>query len=112
MRGSNATIEKHKRIDFSERDKTESYSSSRCRPLTNTAEKALKQIETSRYRTVIKDHVTELREFGLAFLAPYCAVVGRLLERDCGDNWNIQEVYSADKDEARRAEMYKAVPGC
>ena len=69
-------------------------------------------IETSRYRTVVKDHVTELREFGLAFLGPYCAVVGRLLERDRGDNWNIQEVYSADKDEARRAEMYKAVPGC
>lgn len=66
-------------------------------------------IETSRYRTVAKDHVTELREFGLAFLGPYCAVVGRLLERDRGDNW---KVHSADKDEARRAEMYKAVPGC
>ena len=61
---------------------------------------------------MIKDHVTELREFSLALLGSYCAVVVRLLERDRGGNWKIQEVCGADKDEARRAEMYKAVPGC
>ena len=28
----------------------------------------------------MKDHVTKLHEYGLAFLGPYCAVVGRSLE--------------------------------
>ena len=107
MRGSNATIEEHKPIDFSERNKTKGYSESRCRPLTNTAEKVLKQIETSRYRTAIKDYVTELREFSLALLGLYCAVVVRLLERDRGGNWKIQEVCGTDKDEPMRHDVLK-----
>ena len=108
MGGNNATIQ---RIIFS-KDKAEGYGESQCRRLTKIAEKALKQIETKRYRTVIKDQVTELREFGLAFLGPYCAVVGHLLGRDRGGKWKIREVYATDQDEARRAEMYKVVPSC
>ena len=109
MGGNNATIQEHKRIRFLKKDKAEGYGESQCRRLTKIAEEALIQIETKRYRTMIRDHVTELWEFSLAFLGPYCAVVGHLLRRKHGGKWEIHEVYTADQDEARRAEMYKGL---
>jgi hypothetical protein len=58
------------------------------------------------YCSSMKDHVTKLHEYGLAFLGPYCAVVGRLLERKQGGAWAITDTYGPTKDEERRKSLY------
>jgi hypothetical protein len=112
MGGNHAIIQEHKHIKFSKKDKTEGYGESQRKQLTKIAEKALTQIETKHYCTMIRDHVTELCKLGLAFLGPYCAVEGHLLRRDHGGQWTIWKVYTTEQDEARRAEMYRMAPSC
>jgi hypothetical protein len=52
-------------------------------------------------------HVIKLREYGIAFLGPYCAVTGRLLERKPGEEWVVKENYTSKMDEKRRFELYR-----
>lgn len=54
----------------------------------------------------MRDHVTKLREYGLAFLGPYCAILERSLERKQGGVWLITDRYGAGKDEERRKLLY------
>ena len=58
------------------------------------------------YRASMKDHVTKLHEYGLAFLGPYCAIVGRSLERQQGGSWVITNTYDSIKDEESRQLLY------
>ena len=52
--------------------------------------------------------VTELREYGIAFLGPYCVVTGRLLEQKPGEGWIVKEIYTSKMDEKQRLEFYRA----
>ena len=47
-----------------------------------------------------------LREYGLAFLGPYCAIVARSLERKQGGAWVTTDTYGAVKDEERCKLLY------
>ena len=67
---------------------------------------ALRQLETRQYRASMKDHVTKLYEYGLAFLGKYCAVVGRSLQRERGGVWVITGTYDSIADEKRRKSLY------
>jgi hypothetical protein len=73
---------------------------------TKNAEEALVQLETRQYRASMKDHVTKLHEYSLTFLGPYCAVLGRSLERKQGGAWVITYTYGSVKDEERRKSLY------
>lgn len=75
-------LQEYKRVKMSEKDKNEGYSDSQCKRLTKMSEEALRQLETKGHRASMKDHVIKLHEYGLAFLGPYCAIVGQSLERE------------------------------
>jgi len=102
----NGVITKYKRISLTKKDKKYGYGDSQCRRLTKAADDALSQVETRFYRAHMWPHVTKVFEYGIAFLGPYCAVAGRLLERKLGEGWVITEMYDSKADEERRAEMY------
>lgn len=110
-KGEYAVIQEHRRIELLEQDKQRLYGESQCKRLTRMANEALEQIQNRRHRNLIRNHVTELREFGIAFLGPYCAVVGNVLTRKCGGEWTVHDSYTARQDEARRAKMYSLTPG-
>jgi hypothetical protein len=99
-------LHEHKREPFTPQDKKEGYSDLQCKRLTKKAEEALVQLETRQYRASMRDHVTKLHEYGLAFLGPYCAIVGRSLERKQGGGWVITDTYESVKDEERRKLLY------
>jgi hypothetical protein len=101
-----AVIHEYKQVKPWKKDNKERYGQSTCRQITQHARDALIQINTKRYRSAIRDDVTELREFGIAFLGQYCAVEGRLLRRERGGAWVVEEEYTAEQDEARRAKDY------
>ena len=50
--------------------------------------------------------MTELCEYGIAFLGPYCAVVARSLKRDRGGQWVYEKEYTSAEDEIRHGNMY------
>jgi hypothetical protein len=106
MGDNTGVIHEHKREPFTLQDKQEGYSSSQHQRLTKKAEEALVQLEARQYRASMRDHVTKLREYGLAFLGPYCAIVGRSLERKQGGTWVITDTYGAVEDEERRKLLY------
>jgi PD-(D/E)XK nuclease superfamily len=101
-------LQEYKRIELTKKDKRDGYGDSQGRRLTKHADDALKQIETRWYRARMLPTVTELREYGIAFLGPYCAVTGRLLERKPGEGWIVKEIYTSKMDEKRRLEFYRA----
>jgi len=72
------------------------------------AAEALEQLEMKQYRASMRDRVTKLRECGLAFLGPYCAISGRSLERGPDGQWVIVNSYDADQDEKRRDSLYRS----
>jgi hypothetical protein len=106
MGDDTGVLHEHKREPFMPQDKMEGYSHSQCKRLTKKAEEALMQLETKQYRASMRDHVTKLREYGLAFLGPYCAIVARSLERKQGGAWVITDTYGAVQDEERRKLLY------
>ncbi|KAI0048118.1 hypothetical protein FA95DRAFT_1125949 [Auriscalpium vulgare] len=60
---------------------------------------------------MIASHVTELREFGIALMGDYCAVVGHILVRQSkGREWVTKTACSAATDESRREMMYATTP--
>jgi len=85
-------IQEYKRIKLTKKDKRDGYGDSQGRRLTKHADDVLKQIETRLYRARMLPTVTELREYGIAFLGPYCAITGRLLERKRGEGWIVKEI--------------------
>jgi len=106
MGDDTGVLHEHKREPLKPRDKQEGYSDSQRKRLTKKAEEALVQLETRQYHASMKDHVTKLHEYGLAFLGPYCAVVGRSLERKQGGAWVITNIYGSIDDEERRELLY------
>ena len=70
------------------------------------AEEALVQLETRQYHASMRDHVMKLHEYGLAFLGPYCTIVGRSLERKQGGGSVIMDTYDSVKDEELRKLLY------
>ena len=44
----------------------------------------------------MRDRVTELREYGMVFLGPYCVVEGCLLKRKPGGQWEVKELYTTN----------------
>jgi hypothetical protein len=105
MGDNTGVIHEHKREPFKQQDREEGYSASQRNRLTRKAEEALAQLETRQYRASMKDHVTKIHEYGLAFLGPYCAVVGRSLERRQG-GWVTTVTYDSVEDEERRELLY------
>ena len=101
-------LHEYKREMLSDKDKKEGYGDAQKKRLTKMAEEALAQLETRGYRALMRDHVTNLREYGFAFLGPYCAVVGRSLKREPGGQWMIRKTYDSTQDEKRRAQMYRS----
>ena len=67
--------------------------------LMKTAEEAQVQFEMRQYRALMRDHITKLHEYGMAFLGPYCVIVGCSLERKQGSAWS--QTHGTGKDEAR-----------
>jgi hypothetical protein len=61
-------IQEYKRIRLTKMDKKGVYSTSQELRLTKMADEALDQIEKKRYRNAVWDHVTELHEYGVAFI--------------------------------------------
>jgi len=55
----------------------------------------------------MRDRVTELREYGMVFLGPYCAVEGCLLKRKPGGQWEVKELYTTNL----RHGLYGVAPG-
>jgi len=106
----NGVIKEYKRISPTKKDKKDGYGDSQCRRLTKEADNALNQVETRSYRNYVQPHVTKVFEYGIAFLGPYCAVAGRLLERKPGERWLITETYDSKADEERRSKMYSIRP--
>jgi len=106
MNDKSAVIQEYKRIPLSMKDKKEGYVDSKRKRLTKHADDALSQVETRFYRGGLGDHVTELCEYGIAFLGPYCAVVARSLKRDRGGQWVYGKEYTSAEDEIRRRNMY------
>ena len=66
---------------------------------------ALDQCDTRHYRADMPEGVNTIVECGIAFLGPYCAVEGRLLERQNG-KWITRTQYSVSADEDRRKDTY------
>ena len=106
MGDNTGVIHEHKWEPIKPQDKKEGYSDSQRELLTKKAEEALVQLETRQYRASMEDHVMKLHEYGLAFLGPYCAVVGRSLERKPGGAWVITGTYDSIEDEKRRKKLY------
>lgn len=106
MGDDTGVLQEHKRMKLSKKDKKEGYGDSQRKGLTKMAAKALTQLETKGYRALMRGHVMKLREYGLAFLGPYCAIVGRSLERERGGPWVVTATYDADEDEKRRDLLY------
>jgi hypothetical protein len=103
-----AVIHEYKNNKWVTADKKASHPSN-VQLLTKSSEEALNQIQTKQYRNILNDKpiVTELHEYGIAFMGTCCAVVGRTLSRKGpGDMWKIEKSYNGDKDEASRAQMY------
>jgi hypothetical protein len=100
-------IQEYQRIELTKKDKRDGYGDSQGRRLTKHTDDALKQIETRLYRARMLPTVTELCEYGIAFLGPYCAVTGRLLERKHGEGWMVKEIHTSKMDEKRRLECYR-----
>jgi hypothetical protein len=100
------------RMELTKKDKTDGYGDSQRRRLTNIADKALSQVEKKLYRAQMQPHVTNFREYGIAFLGSYCAVatIGRSLERKPGEAWvvAVQDNYTSAMYEKRRSEWYHA----
>jgi hypothetical protein len=107
-RGDEAAIQEHKRMALSEKDKRSGYGDPQRERLTKEAEKGLTQIEVKGYRARLPDQVTKLREFGIAFLGPYCAIVGRSFKRKAGGQWKIRKTYIAERNERHRGQLYTA----
>jgi hypothetical protein len=105
MGDNTGVIHEYKREPFTPKDKEGGYGDSQRKRLTKSAKKALVQLEKKGYRASIKDHVTKLHEYGMGFLGPYCAVVGRTLERK-GGTWVITDTYGSVEDEERRKLLY------
>lgn len=99
-------IQEFKRIRFLKRDREAGYGDSQRNRLTTKAEEALRQLETRHYRAAMKDHVKKVHEYGVAFLGPFCAIVGRSLERKQDGGWVITNTYDAVRDEERRTSLY------
>ena len=99
-------LHEHNRVPLKDQDKKGGYGDSQRQRLTKKAEEALVQLETRQYRASMKDHVTKLHEYGLAFLGPYCAVVGRSLERKQEGPWKTKNTYGFVEDEERRKLLY------
>ena len=95
MGDETGVLHEHKQEVFMPQDKREGYGDSQRTRLTKKAEEALVQLESRQYRASMKDHVTKLREYGLAFPGPSCAVIGRSLERKQGGAWVIMDTYSS-----------------
>jgi len=103
-------IHEYKRIKQTATDeKKEGYGSSQRTRLTRKTKEAMKRLDTRAYRPAMKDHVTQLREYGIAFLGRYCAIEGRLLERSQGGSWVVKESYTADSNETCRAQLYTTI---
>jgi len=105
-RNNEAAIQEHKRVSLSQKDKSTGYDDSKRVRLTTAAEKGLMQIEIKGYRARLPDKVTQLCEFGIAFLGPYCAIVGHVLERKAGGQWTISKTYDAEENESHRDQLY------
>src|SRR5258708_34410036 len=75
-----AIIQEYKRIKLTKKDKESGYGDSQRKRPTKAAEKGLGQIKIKGYRAWLPDQVIKLREFGMAFLGPFCAIVGHSLE--------------------------------
>jgi hypothetical protein len=107
-RGNEVAIQEHKRMALSEKDKRSRYGDSQRERLTKEAEKGLTQIEVKGYRARLPDQATKLREFGIAFLGPYCAIVGRSFKWKAGGQWNIKRTYITERNERHRDQLYTA----
>jgi hypothetical protein len=70
--------------------------------------KMAEPLETKQYRALMRDHVPNLREYGLAFLGPYSAVVGRSPKRVQDGAWVVTDKYGADQDEKCRDLLYRS----
>jgi len=101
-----AIIHEYKWLKMSKRDKRNSYDDTKCRRLTKEAENALQQIDSKGYRAQLPNEVTRLREYGIAFLGPYCAIVGHSFERVPGGQWEITGSYKAERNERNRVKLY------
>jgi Protein of unknown function (DUF1703). len=108
LRGEHAIIQEYKRIRFENKNRTDGCGTLQTKQLTAHAEDAMAQIESRGYRLKVPSHVTMLREYGVAFLGPYCGIVGRVLERGCGEGWALKEEYTCTQDEERRVNNYVA----
>jgi hypothetical protein len=107
-RNDKAAIQEHKRVVLSAQDKKNGYGDSQRKRLTRAAEKGLRQIEVKGYRARLPDTVTELREFGIAFLGPYCAIESHSLKRKPGGQWKFKKTYMAERNERHRDQLYTA----
>jgi len=103
-----AVIQEHKCVWLSPKDKETGYGDSPRERLTKAAERGLAQIGIKGYRARLPGQVTRLREFGIAFLGPYCAIAGCSLERERGKQWKIKETYDAEENEKQRDQLYTA----
>ena len=101
-----AVIQEHNRIAMTKKDKGSSYGDSQRMRLTKEAENGFSQIEARGYRARLPDRVTKLREFGIAFLGPYCAIVGRSLKRQPGGLWEFEKSYPTKRNERHRSKLY------
>ena len=99
-------LHEHKWVPFMERDKKEGYSNSQHQQLMEKVEEVLMQLEMRQYCGLIKDHITKLHEYGLAFLGPYCTVVSHSLEWKQGGPWVIKNTYSLIEDENHHKLLY------
>ena len=82
------------------------YGESERKKLTRMTGEAMAQTELRHYRAQLPAYVTELREYGVAILGPYCAIEGRLLVREVGGQWVIKESYTSEQDEDARTRRY------
>jgi hypothetical protein len=105
-KGKYAVIQEYRRLKPLEKEKGMGYISSNDSRLTNKADEALQQLEDRCYRAKLGPHVTELREYGVAFLGPYCAIVARSMRRADRGKWAVVGDYTAVEDTARRETMY------
>ena len=103
-----AVIHEYKRIKLTKKEKQSGYTHSQRKRLTKAAEKGMEQIEIKGHRARLPYQVIKLREFGIAFLGPYCGIVGRSLEREPGGEWRIIKLYHAEKNERHRDRLYHA----
>ena len=108
MKDDTGVIHEHKRLKLTKKDKEDGYGDSQSKRLTKMVAKGLRQLETKQYRASMRDHVTDLHEYSLGFLGPYCAIVGHSLKREPGGQWVVVNSYGADQDETRRALLYRS----